>query len=157
MNVNGISMHQQVLPLALLLPGLAFMLLVTGCATTHPLPAAEVSAARIAVSAAEAAGADLHAPAELESALRKLEQAQQAVDAGAHLEARMLAEQAEVDARLAEAIAHANRQQEATDALHATIESLRQELERIPGAAAEQDPDEQEAPTPQTAVPDAEP
>lgn len=106
------------------------LLALSGCRTTYPPPSGEMSASRAAIATAEEAGASEHAPVELRRARQKAEQAQQAMDRGDNLRARILAEQAEVDARLAEATARAQRQQEAVDILRASIESLRQEIER---------------------------
>lgn len=79
-----------------------------GCATTTPAPVAEMNAARTMVSQAHPAAAQ-YAPHELRAAQIKLERAEAALAQEKHTEARILAEQAEVDAKLAWTIADAER------------------------------------------------
>lgn len=80
-----------------------------GCATTTtPAPVAEMNAARTMVSQAHPA-ASQYAPHELRAAQIKLERAEAALAQEKHTEARILAEQAEVDAKLAWTIADAER------------------------------------------------
>jgi chromosome segregation ATPase len=117
-------------------PSLAAVALVvllaatTGCRTTYPMPTGEIATARSAVASAEDAGAAEQAPLDLRTARQKMQQAQEALDRGDHLRARILSEQAAVDARLAEVTTRADRQQEAVDALRASVRSLREEIER---------------------------
>ncbi len=75
----------------ILISGLA----VVACATEPP-PAAELASARAAIEQA-ATGA----PAELQAAKAKLNRAQDAAARGDNVQARRLAQEAEVDARLA--------------------------------------------------------
>lgn len=82
---------------------LALLALVGACSTT-PVPTSELAAARSAVAQAQAAAA-LDAPGVLASAQDKLARAEQAMQRGEHLHARLFAEQAEADARLAMASA----------------------------------------------------
>ena len=87
----------------ILISGLA----VVACATEPP-PAATLASARAAVEQAGAAAAQ-HAPAELAAARTKLERAQGASANGDNLRARHLAEEAEVDGRLAWAMSENER------------------------------------------------
>lgn len=81
---------------------------LAGCATTTPAPVAEMNAARAMVSQAHPA-ASQYAPNELRAAQIKLERAEAALAQEKHTEARLLAEQAEVDAKLAWTIADSER------------------------------------------------
>jgi len=86
---------------------LAFLLvLCAGCAT-EPAPTAELAAARAAV--AQAGQAAEYAPKELAAAQTKLAAAQGALARGENVQARRLAQEAEVDARLAWALAENER------------------------------------------------
>lgn len=85
---------------------LAFLAVLAACAT-EPLPTAELAAARAAV--AQAAPAAEYAPKELAAAQTKLGLAQSALARGDNLQARRLAQQAEVDARLAWALSENER------------------------------------------------
>jgi hypothetical protein len=82
---------------------LLLLALAAGCSTT-PAPTGELAAARAAVEQAQATAA-LDAPAVVASAQDKLARAEQAMQRGEHLHARLFAEQAEADARLAVASA----------------------------------------------------
>lgn len=85
----------------------AAVLCLAACATT-PAPDAELAAARSAIVQAEPA-ASRHAQAELRLAQEKLARAEQAAGRNRFDEARRLAEQAEVDAQYAWALAEAER------------------------------------------------
>lgn len=78
----------------------AALLVLAACAGT-PQPAAELGASREAIATAERAGALEHAPVELQSARNKLAAAEQELREGNERRARVLAEQAQVDAELA--------------------------------------------------------
>lgn len=77
---------------------LVFLAVLAACATEPP-PTAELAAARAAVEQA-GPGAD-YAPKELAAAQTKLSAAQAALARGDNVRARRLAQEAEVDARLA--------------------------------------------------------
>jgi Domain of unknown function (DUF4398) len=77
-----------------------------------PAPVAEMSAAQTAVTSAEEAEAAEYAPSDLDRARDKLIRAQAAMQEEDNQEARRLAEQALVDARLAEAKARAETAQQ---------------------------------------------
>lgn len=77
-------------------------LLAAGCAGKPP-PSAEMRAAELAVGEAEEAEARANAPTELQRAREKLARARQAVEDEQMETGRRLAEQALVDAQLAEA------------------------------------------------------
>ena len=81
--------------------------LAAACASTPP-PDAEMSAARAMLSQAQPL-ASQYAAAELRAAQGKLERAEALYAREQHTEARLFAEQAEVDAKLAWSIAESER------------------------------------------------
>ncbi|AWI79607.1 MAG: hypothetical protein CVU19_06540 [Betaproteobacteria bacterium HGW-Betaproteobacteria-13] len=108
------------------------VLFVTGCASKMGPPVAELSSAQSSLSQAESAGARTHAPLELLTAREKLSQAEAAMRSEDFERAKVLAEQAAVDARLAEARARTVRSQRAVTEVQESIETLRGELDRRP-------------------------
>jgi hypothetical protein len=94
------------------------LLALAGCATTDP-PQREMTAARAMVAQARPV-AGKEAPLELAAAQGKLVRAETAMQRGHYEHARLLAEQAEADAKLAWTVAEQLRAQRA----------LRDELER---------------------------
>jgi hypothetical protein len=115
------------------------LLLATGlgaCASVPP-PESQMGKADLALRKAEQADAAHFAPLEMRTARTKLEAARAAMREKQNLEARRLAEQAKLDALLAEATAQTAQRQEAADTIRADIEALRAEAERasnrIPG------------------------
>lgn len=99
---------------------------LAGCAT-DPAPLAQVRLAEQSIAQAEAVGA-MKDNAELADAQRKLATALMELQAERHRQARLLAEQAELDARLAEArVLNEKSQMEITE-LNRRIEHLRQQL-----------------------------
>lgn len=100
-----------------------------GCSAARP-PTAIVSQAELAVRHAEQNKASEYASQELSVARRKFDSAQRAMEAGRYKEARRLAEEALVDAQLAESKAEAESTKQTAQELHKAIESLRAEAER---------------------------
>lgn len=100
---------------------------LAACASTPP-PVAEISAARTAVSQAQPAAAR-YAPEQLRTARDKLALAEQAMVREDYDEARMLAEQAQIDARLAHAMADSERLRSAAAEVNRSIEALKQQAE----------------------------
>jgi hypothetical protein len=84
---------------------------LAGCGGVPP-PEAELSAAQTAVTGAEEADAAKYAPSDLDRARDKLIRAQAAMQEEENEEARRLAEEALVDARVAEAKARAEAAQQ---------------------------------------------
>ena len=108
---------------------------IAACAS-GPAPEAEMGAAELALGQAEDAGASARAPAPYALARDKLERARDAMADGENVEARRLAEQALVDAQLAEAEARSEVARENAAELRQSIETLREELARRgPGAS----------------------
>jgi hypothetical protein len=106
------------------------MLLGVGACASRPAPEREVAAAEVAVQGAEEANAAARAPGPYALARDKLERAREAMGDGENEEARRLAEEALVDADLAEARARSQVAQENAAELRASIETLREELNR---------------------------
>ena len=108
-----------------------------GACASVPPPESQMGKADLALRKAEQADAAHFAPLEMRTARTKLEAARVAMREEDNVEARRLAEQAKLDATLAEATAQAAQRQEATDTIRADIEALRVEAERasnrIPG------------------------
>ena len=112
------------MPLAIVLA-----LALSACGTPRR-PIESVSKAEAAVQAADSGKAAEHAPLELDMAREKLARAEQALDDGDHERAQRLADQALVDALLADAKAQSQTSRENAQALQSSIQTLRQETER---------------------------
>ena len=108
-----------------------------GACASVPPPESQMGKADLALRKAEQADAAHFAPLEMRTARTKLEAARAAIREDRNLEARRLAEQAKLDATLAEATAQTAQRREATDTIRADIEALRAEAirasNRIPG------------------------
>ena len=106
--------------------------LVVGLAAcaSDPAPEAELAAAEVAVDEAEEANAPARASGPYELARDKLDRARDAMEDGENLEARRLAEQALVDAQLAEAQARSEVARQNAADLRASIETLQDEIAR---------------------------
>jgi hypothetical protein len=95
-----------------------------------PAPDASLAAAKVAVDQAEKANAPARAPGPYQLARDKLERARAAAADGEDDEARRLAEQALVDAQLAEAQARSAVARHNATNLRTRIETLEDELAR---------------------------
>ena len=105
------------------------VLSLAACAST-PIPNEKIAVAKASVQRAEQAGAPELAPVELATARDKLARAEKAaVDHNAP-PADMLADQANVDARLAEATATQQRSHKAALEFDESMQALRQESTR---------------------------
>lgn len=107
----------------------AAVLFMAGCASTS-VPTEQMAVSRAAVSNAMSAGGNQFAPVQTRSALEKMESADRAMADKDYELALRLAEQAEVDAKLAAEMARSAKAQKAADALQEDIRVLREELER---------------------------
>jgi septal ring factor EnvC (AmiA/AmiB activator) len=102
---------------------------IVACASS-PMPVDKLAVAKSSVERAEQAQAAQFAQVELTTARNKLAAAQSAVDKhDAELAARM-ADQAEVDAQLAESTARAKQQEQAVEQMEASLRDLRSETQR---------------------------
>jgi hypothetical protein len=104
--------------------GGAALLALTACATS-PIPNEKIAVARASVQRAEQSGAQEAAPVELSTARDNLQRAEKAVADHDAEPATMLAEQANVDAELAEATAQQHRSHKAEMELEASLQALR--------------------------------
>lgn len=102
------------------------LLTLTGCAN-DPAPTEQLHLTEQALAQARAVGASERV-AELQLAEDKLQQAQAAMADKAFKEARVLAEQAELDARLAEARVLTGKSQAQLAELNNRIDRLRRQL-----------------------------
>jgi Domain of unknown function (DUF4398) len=105
----------------------------TGCASSGgPLANTKVASAQRAVDDAQQAGAAVSVPVELRTAEDKLKAAQIAVSKKDYDQAIAAADQAAVDADYARARASNERVKKMADEMRRNIQTLRQELERLP-------------------------
>ena len=105
----------------------AVLAALAGCAQA-PVPHEALTTADLAVVRARRAGAADHASVELARAEAKLEQARAAVRAKAHERARTLAEQALVDAELAEVKAQAAQEEVSARSLRERVAMQHRQL-----------------------------
>lgn len=105
-----------------------FMVVLAGCAAQAPVPEKQFTLATQSIAQAERSGAVEFAPVELKSARDKLSQAKLAMDKEENLKAGRLADEAMVDANLAEAKARSAKSQKVVDELRESIRILREEL-----------------------------
>jgi hypothetical protein len=107
-------------------------LLVAACATVTPAPTARLAVADAAVADAASADAPQYAAADFRNAQRKLNRAHAEAAQGDYAGAQDLAEEAEVDARLAATRARAAKAARAEAEVQASIRALRDEMARTP-------------------------
>lgn len=103
--------------------------LMTGCVTT-PAPLEQMAVSRAAVSNANNTENNELAPLQLKSAKEKMQAAERAMTEKDYVLARQMAEQAQVDAQLAGAMARSAKAKKAADALQEDSSALRQEIDR---------------------------
>lgn len=103
--------------------------LIAACASA-PAPTEQLAAGTAAYESARSAGAPQYAPSEFAVAQQKIEQAQMAMKNGDNERARRLAEEAEADARLANAKTSAARSQAAAAEVQQGLQVLQEELRR---------------------------
>ncbi len=96
------------------------------CAST-PVPNAKIAVAKASLQRAEGSGAPEFAPVEMAAARDKIASAEKANSDGKLQPANMLAEQANVDAELAEATAQKQRSHKAAAEFDTSMQALRQE------------------------------
>lgn len=103
--------------------------LMAGCASV-PKPTEQIAVSKSAVDNAVAAGGPEFAPVEMRTAQDKMERAHRAMDKEDYVNAKWLAEEAQVDARLAEKKAHSAKAQKAAVVMGDDIRVLRDEINR---------------------------
>ncbi len=102
---------------------------LAACAST-PIPNEKIAVAKESVQRAEQSGAPELAPVEMAAARDKLARAEKAAADREAVPANQLAEQANVDARLAEATAQQQRAHKAAMEFDASMQALRSESMR---------------------------
>jgi Domain of unknown function (DUF4398) len=107
----------------------AYIFLILGCAGI-PAPTEQMAVSKVAVTNATSAGGNEFAPLALKSAIEKMDAAERAMTVEDYLQARQLAEQAQVDAQLAATKARSAKAQKAAGALQEDNRVLRQEIDR---------------------------
>jgi hypothetical protein len=107
----------------------AFAVGLAACAST-PIPNEKIAVAKAAVQSAEQSGAPELAPVEMASARDKLSRAEKAASDRDVQPATQLAEQANVDAQLAQATAQQQRSHKAAMEFDASMQALRSESMR---------------------------
>ena len=105
------------------------------CAST-PMPVEKLAVAKTSIERAEQAQAAQFAQVELNSARNKYAAAQAAADKKDAQVAARLADQADVDAQLAESTARAKQQEQLVEQMEAGLSDLRNEASRNSGAGA---------------------
>ena len=103
--------------------------LMSGCASTAP-PTEQMAVSKSAIANAVSAGGSEYAPVEMRAAQEKMDRASRAMAKEDYEVARALAEEAQVDARLAEKKAESAKAQKSADALQEDNRVLREELSR---------------------------
>lgn len=111
---------------------IAAAVFMAGCASTPPIPAPteQMAVSRAAVSNASSAGGNEFAPIQLRSAMEKMDAAERAMGEKNYARAKLLAEEALVDAKLAETAARSAKAQKAADELQEGNRVLRKEIDR---------------------------
>lgn len=107
----------------------AVSLMVMGCAGGKP-PLEKLSVAEQMISRAETEDAAQYAPLDIRLAREKYQQAKAAMNQEDYDKARRLAEQAAMDAQVAETKATTEKAKKAVQELRNSIESLRREIDR---------------------------
>ncbi|HEU4778752.1 MAG TPA: DUF4398 domain-containing protein [Steroidobacteraceae bacterium] len=110
---------------------------IVACAST-PMPVEKLAVAKSSITRAEQAQAAQFAQVELNSARNKYVAAQAAADKSDALVAARLADQADVDAQLAESTARAKQQEQLVTEMEASLRDLRSETLRRNGTASPQ-------------------
>jgi hypothetical protein len=108
----------------------AAVLLAAGCTSMKAPATADVAVSNAAVSDAAGAGGAEFAPIEMKSSRDKLDLAKKAMAAKDYKRASELANEAQADAKLAQAKANSAKAQQAAQALQDDIRLLREELGR---------------------------
>jgi len=112
---------------------LPILLLITGaCATTNP-PTQQLTETETVIRQADQIGAGDYAPLEIRQARQKLEQARTAYNDEDYAKAARLAEQAKVDAELAQIKTLSGKAQLAVNELREGIRLLEEELGKRDG------------------------
>ena len=101
-----------------------------GCASKPPMPTAQMAVAEAAVRSANTSSTSADAPRELQLAIDKLASARQAVSAEDFERAAQLADEAQIDAQVAELHAQSARSSRAAQESQDAARVLREEITR---------------------------
>jgi hypothetical protein len=112
---------------------------IVACAST-PMPVEKLAVAKSSIERAEQAQAAQFAQVELNTARTKFASAQAAVEKRDADVAARLADQADVDAQLAESTARAKQQEQLVTEMEASLRDLRNETLRNSGSATPPQP-----------------
>ncbi len=102
---------------------------IAGCASVPP-PTEQMAVSKVAIANAVSAGGAEYAPVEMRNAQDKLDRANRAMAKEEYADARVLAEQAQADARLAEKTAESAKARKSAAIMQDDIRVLRDELDR---------------------------
>lgn len=108
---------------------LSFGFAIVGCSST-PVPKAEIAVSKTALDSALAAGGAEFAPVEIKTAQDKIEAANKAVERDENMAAKHLAEEAAVDAKLAETKALAGKAEKSLQDSQSGQRALKEEMQR---------------------------
>ncbi|MDO8464944.1 MAG: DUF4398 domain-containing protein [Gallionella sp.] len=113
----------------------AAAIFMAGCANTQsvsvlPAPTEQMAVSRAALNNASSTGGNEFAPIQFKSAMEKMEAAERAMGEKSYARARLLAEEAQVDAELASSAARSAKAQKASDAVQEDNRVLRNEIDR---------------------------
>jgi len=106
----------------------AFSLVSLAACSSDPAPRQDLGSAEQAVSQARAQDAPQYAPKAFGKAHGKLAQAQEALKKGDHARARRLADEAAVDAELAQATAESTKNRAELDEIQRSIKALKSQV-----------------------------
>lgn len=109
---------------------IALMMFMIGCATV-PAPTEQMAVSKASIERATSVGGNEFSPVELRSAVDKMNAAEKAMAEEKYVKARRLAEQAQVDAQLAETKTALSKAELAVKSAEDSDRILRQEIDRI--------------------------
>ncbi len=109
---------------------IAFVIVLSGCASKNP-PLDKISSAESAINRASDNKAQIYAPLELKIAKEKLEKAKTLLKDKKYEDAKMIAEEAKVDAELAEEKSRTKETQKIAQEILDSINALKEEIERL--------------------------
>lgn len=110
-------------------PLVGIIILMAGCASM-PAPTEQMAVSKAALTRATSAGSSEYAPVELKSATEKMNAAEKAMAKEDYIEAQRLAEQAQLDAKLAETKAASAKAQLVVRNAEESNRVLREEINR---------------------------
>ena len=102
---------------------------MAGCSSIPP-PKEQMAVSKSAIANAVAAGGAEYAPVEMRAAQDKMDRATRAMEKEDYDNARVLAEQAQADARLAEKMAQSAKARKSAAVMQDDIRVLREEIDR---------------------------